>query len=87
MAWMPPTVELCIARIHRALCTSYPELSARIHSNTPERFLHAVVESIKDGKGSPKVVNDEFVVPFYLAQGATLPRRWTMPSPAVWNRA
>ncbi|MCB1708570.1 MAG: hypothetical protein KDI10_07555 [Halioglobus sp.] len=57
----------------RALCTSYPELSARIHSNTPERFLHAVVESIKDGKGSPKVVNDEFVVPFYLAQGATLP--------------
>lgn len=56
----------------RPLCTSYPELSARIHANTPERFLHAVAESIKDGKGSPKVINDEYVVPFYLAEGATL---------------
>ncbi|MBF7731177.1 glycyl radical protein [Pseudomonas sp. N040] len=53
----------------RGLRTSYPELSARIHSNTPERFLHAVVEANKDGKGSPKIINDEYVVPFYLSHG------------------
>ena len=53
----------------RGLRTSYPELAARIHANTPDRFLHAVAEANKDGKGSPKVINDEFVVPFYLAHG------------------
>jgi pyruvate formate-lyase/glycerol dehydratase family glycyl radical enzyme len=53
----------------RSLRTSYPELSARIHSNTPDRFLHAVVEANKDGKGSPKIINDEHVVPFYLSHG------------------
>jgi len=53
----------------RGLRTSYPELSARIHANTPERFLHAVVEANKDGKGSPKIINDEYVVSFYLSHG------------------
>jgi formate C-acetyltransferase len=32
-----------------------------------------VVEAIKDGKGTPKVLNDEQIVPFYLANGATVP--------------
>jgi formate C-acetyltransferase len=57
----------------RALRTSYPELAARIHANTPDRFLHAVAEANKDGKGSPKVINDEYVVPFYLSHGVALP--------------
>jgi len=56
----------------RPLQSSYPELAARIHANTPERFLHAVAEAIKDGKGTPKVLNDEQIVPFYLANGATV---------------
>lgn len=56
----------------RGLRTSYPELAARIHSNTPERFLHAVVEANKDGKGSPKIINDESVVPFYLSHGISV---------------
>jgi pyruvate formate-lyase/glycerol dehydratase family glycyl radical enzyme len=56
----------------RPLQSSYPELAARIHANTPERFLHAVCEAIKDGKGTPKVLNDEQIVPFYLANGATV---------------
>ena len=56
----------------RALRTSYPELAARIHANTPERFLHAVAEAIKDGKGSPKIVNDDYVVPFYLSHGVSM---------------
>ncbi|MFO1398689.1 MAG: pyruvate formate lyase family protein [Burkholderiales bacterium] len=56
----------------RPLQSSYPELAVRIHSNTPDKLLHAVAEAIKDGKGMPKVLNDEQIVPFYLANGATM---------------
>lgn len=53
----------------RPLRSSYPELGARIHAGTPDRFLHAVAETIKDGKGSPKLINDEFVVPWFMSNG------------------
>ena len=53
----------------RPLPTSYPELGVRIHANTPDRFLHAVAEVIKDGKGSPKLINDEFMVPWFMSNG------------------
>ena len=53
----------------RGLKISYPELGARIHTGTPDRFLHAVVDTIKDGKGSPKLLNDEFMVPWFMANG------------------
>lgn len=56
----------------RPLRTSYPELAARIHANTPEKFLHAVVDTIKDGKGSPKLINDEFQIPFFLSHGISM---------------
>jgi formate C-acetyltransferase len=56
----------------RALSIPTPEPCVRIHANTPDRFLHHVAEVIKDGKGFPKLCNDEMVVPFYLANGATL---------------
>lgn len=56
----------------RSLPCSYPELTVRIHANTPDRWLHAVSEAIKDGTGRPKVINDEIIVPFYLANGATM---------------
>ena len=56
----------------RPLQSSYPEIAVRIHSDTPDKLLHAVAEAIKDGKGMPKVLNDEQIVPFYLANGATL---------------
>ncbi|MDY0282097.1 MAG: pyruvate formate lyase family protein, partial [Salinivirgaceae bacterium] len=53
----------------RALKCSYPELGVRIHANTPDKFLHAVAEVIKDGKGSPKLLNDEFMVPWFMSNG------------------
>jgi formate C-acetyltransferase len=56
----------------RPLRTSYPEMGARIHANTPDRFLHAVVEVIKDGKGSPKLLNDEFLIPWFLSNGVPM---------------
>ncbi len=49
----------------------YPDLAARIHSRSPERFLYEVAETIKDGAGFPKLINDEEVVPLYVSKGAT----------------
>src|SRR5512141_1923658 len=53
----------------RPLRSSYPELGVRIHANTPDRFLHAVAETMKDGTGSPKLINDEFEVPWFMSNG------------------
>jgi len=50
----------------------YPDLSARIHSQTPEPFLLAVCEAIKEGTGFPKLMNDEAIIPLLVAKGGTL---------------
>jgi formate C-acetyltransferase len=49
----------------------YPDLAARIHTLSPERYLWEVAETIKDGSGFPKLINDEEVVPLYVSKGAT----------------
>jgi formate C-acetyltransferase len=49
----------------------YPDLAARIHARAPESFLWDVAETIKDGAGFPKLINDEEVVPLYVSKGAT----------------
>jgi pyruvate formate-lyase/glycerol dehydratase family glycyl radical enzyme len=51
---------------------AYPDLAARIHARTPEPFLWAVCELIKEGTGFPKLLNDEEIIPLLLAKGATL---------------
>ena len=48
----------------------YPDLAARIHTRSPERFLHEVAETIKEGSGFPKLINDEEIVPLLLSKGA-----------------
>ena len=48
----------------------YPDLAARIHSRSPERFLYEVAETIKEGSGFPKLINDEEVIPLHLSKGA-----------------
>lgn len=50
---------------------NYPDLAARIHTRSPERYLYEVAETIKEGSGFPKLINDEEVVPLLLAKGAT----------------
>ena len=49
---------------------NYPDLAARIHSGTPEAFLHAIAETIKEGTGFPKLFFDEEIIPLFLAKGA-----------------
>ncbi|MDA8226189.1 MAG: glycyl radical protein [Desulfitobacterium hafniense] len=50
----------------------YPDLSVRIHSQTPEPFLREVCNLIREGTGFPKLLNDEEIIPHLLAQGASL---------------
>ncbi|WP_191018002.1 (2S)-3-sulfopropanediol dehydratase [Treponema zioleckii] len=49
---------------------NYPDLAARIHSLSPERYLYEVAETIKDGAGFPKLLNDEEIIPLLLSKGA-----------------
>lgn len=49
----------------------YPDLAARIHGRVSARYLYEVAETIKEGSGFPKLINDEEVVPLLLAKGAT----------------
>ncbi len=49
---------------------NYPDLSARVHSGTPDSFLYAICETIKEGTGFPKVFFDEEIIPSLLAKGA-----------------
>lgn len=50
----------------------YPDLAARIHSRSPERFLWDIAETVKVGQGYPKLFNDEEIIPLHLAKGAPL---------------
>lgn len=49
---------------------NYPDLAARIHGTSPERFVTEVAKTIKEGTGFPKLINDEEVIPLLLAKGA-----------------
>lgn len=58
-------------RSKREFPLNYPDLAARIHARAPERYLYEVAETIKEGSGFPKLINDEEVIPLHLAKGAT----------------
>ena len=49
---------------------NYPDLAARVHTLSPRRYLYEVAETIKEGSGFPKLINDEEVVPLLLSKGA-----------------
>jgi formate C-acetyltransferase len=57
-------------RSKREFPLHYPDLAARVHSRSPQAFLWDVAETIKDGSGFPKLINDEEVVPLYVKKGA-----------------
>ena len=57
-------------RSKREFPLHYPDLAARICTRSPERYLYEVAETIKDGCGFPKLINDEEVIPLLLAKGA-----------------
>ena len=60
-----------ILKSKREFPLHYPDLAARIHSRAPESYLWDVAETIKDGAGFPKLLNDEEIIPLYVSKGAT----------------
>lgn len=58
-------------RSKREFPLNYPDLAARIHARAPERYLYEVAETIREGSGFPKLINDEEVVPLALSKGAS----------------
>ena len=61
-----------ILQSKRAVPLNYPDLAARIHSLSPNKFLMEVAETIKEGSGFPKIFNDEEIIPLYLQKGVPL---------------
>ena len=71
-----------LLRSKREFPLHYPDLAARIHTRAPERYLWEVAETIKEGSGFPKLINDEEVIPLHLSKGRRPSRRsMTTPSP------
>ncbi len=60
-----------ILKSKREFPLHYPDLAARIHSRCSDSYLYDVAETIKDGTGFPKLINDEEVVPLYVSKGAS----------------
>jgi pyruvate formate-lyase/glycerol dehydratase family glycyl radical enzyme len=48
-----------------------PNVSARIHAGTPDRFLMECARTIKLGFGMPAIKNDEIIIPALLEKGVT----------------
>ncbi len=61
-----------ILRSKREFPLHYPDLAARIHARTPNAFLHAIAETIKDGSGFPKLFCDDEIIPLLVAKGGAI---------------
>jgi formate C-acetyltransferase len=89
-----------ILRSKREFPLNFPDLAARVYSMSPNRFLQEVCETIKDGSGFPKLLNDEEIIPLLIAKGARIdeannysvsgctevriPNKDTYTSPCAW---
>ncbi|OCL26966.1 glycyl radical enzyme [Orenia metallireducens] len=48
-----------------------PNLSVRVHANSPERLLREAAQVIKTGYGMPALHNDEIIIPSLLDKGVS----------------
>lgn len=69
---MDATNELTylMLRSKREFPTHYPDLAARVHTRSPKKYLWDIAETVKQGAGYPKIMNDEELIPRLLAKGA-----------------
>lgn len=56
-------------RAQEHLLLPQPNLSARVHANSPAEFLTRCAEVIGKGSGMPQLFNDEAVIPALMGQG------------------
>ena len=65
-------LSYCILRAVRACFIPGPNLSARIHKDTPKEFLDACLEVIGTGLGYPALMNDDVNIPALQRMGYSL---------------
>lgn len=51
---------------------NYPDLAARVHARSPERYIREIALTVKEGSGYPKLFNDEEIVMNLVGQGAPI---------------
>ncbi len=61
---------MCL-RAQADLGMTQPNLSIRIHENSPQDFLETAAFVISRGSGMPQVFNDEVIIPGQLHRGIT----------------
>ena len=59
---------MCL-RAQADLCMTQPNLSIRIHKNSPQDFLETAAFVISRGSGMPQVFNDEVIIPGQMRRG------------------
>src|ERR1035437_10247862 len=62
-------LSLMCLRAQADLCMTQPNLSVRIHENSPQDFLETAAFVISRGSGMPQVFNDEVIIPGQLQRG------------------
>lgn len=65
-------LSFLILDTYKAIKLPQPNLGARVHKNSNEKFLKKVAETIKLGTGMPQLFNDEIIIPGFLNRGVTL---------------
>lgn len=81
----------------RAIKLAQPAVAIRLHKNTPTRFLHKVVETLRTAAGVVSFFNDEMMIPYLTSLGIPIEdarnystegcMRWIIPGKAMGMRA
>ncbi len=64
-------ISFMVLETIRNIRLTQPNVSARIHSGTSDRFLMECAQTIKLGFGMPAMKNDEIIIPALLEKGVT----------------
>lgn len=59
-------------RSKQELTLDFPDLAARVHSRSPEKYLREIAKTVREGSGYPKLMNDEEIIPVLLSKGAPI---------------
>jgi len=59
---------LCL-QVERWVSRKQPNLSARVHNGTPERYWNEIARTVRQGAGHPAIFNDEVIVPGLVQYG------------------
>ena len=63
-----------------------PNLTARLHKNSPDEFINECSRVIGLGNGMPQIVNDESIIPALRSnQDLDIKIVWIMSLSVAWN--